>query len=288
MYHISFHTLHTEYKCQSSLSVPCSLIATSASPASNLSEASFQFQNLQQSVLDQLVQCPNALMQLKQCLASLVLPLGDGKVVSLVSPAFYEAAKTIPELFKMVAPYWNCLSTKLFSLLLEACCCQPAAIKLAEFEHARNSLVLCTHRASRGELKSVHISSLDQLHTLSLPVFTQLPVHEGASNQNTIRISVEVDKPMLHVSCYEKVTAALCGFFKLPDVALIFSGCSENPLSICWSVSADLLPYIKSQAKGWSGERMLAEEKIAQIAVGNDELYKCLNLKVLSTVDGVM
>jgi len=79
---------------------------------------------------------------------------------------------------------------------------------------------------------------------------------------------------MLRVSCYEKVTAALCGFFKLPDVALIFAGCSENPLSICWLVSADLLPYIKSQEKGWSGERMLTEEKIAQIAVGDDELYK--------------
>jgi len=75
--HLSF----TDYKRQPSLSVfHHTPAATSVPLISDLSEASFQFQRHQQTVVDQLVQCPNALSQLKQHLASLVLPLGDGKV----------------------------------------------------------------------------------------------------------------------------------------------------------------------------------------------------------------
>ena len=256
---------------------------TSVSLVSDLSEASLQFQNLQKAVRGQLVLCPNALTKLKQCLALLVLPLGDGKIAAVVSPAVYEAAKTIAKLFVTMAPYWNCLSTKLFSLLLEASGCQPAASRLAEFENARaiyTSLIFCTHRASRGQLKSVHTSSLDQLQSLHRPVFAHLTERKAASFQCTIRISVEINKPVLCVSGYEKVTTALCGFFGLPDVALVFAGCSGNPLSICWVISTDLLPYLKRHAGGLCGERLLAEQKITQIAIGDAELYKCLNLKV--------
>jgi len=259
--------------------------ATSVPLVSDLSEASLQFQNLQQTVVDQLVQCPNALTQLKQCLASLVLPLGDGKVAPLVNPASYAAAKTIPELFTMMAPHWNCLSTKLFSLLLKASGCQPAATNLAEFEDARTSygsLVLCRHRASRGELRSVHTSPLGQLQSLHRPVFAHLPDFTG---RNTICISAEVDKPVLGVSGCEEVTTALCGFFKLPDIALVFAGCSDSPLAICWLVSADLLPYIKSHAGRRSGARLWAEQRITPLAIGDAELYKCLNPKVMSIVN---
>ena len=79
-------------------------------------------------------------------IASLVLPVGDGSVASLVDPSSYEAANTIPAFFRLMAPHWNCLSTNLLSLLLEASGCKPAAAKLAEFEEARassGSLVLC-------------------------------------------------------------------------------------------------------------------------------------------------
>ena len=149
--------LHADYKRQPlAVRVPHSL-ATGNAPL--LSEVSFQFQNLQKGVVDLLVQCPNALTQLKQCLASLVLPVGDGKVASLVDPGSYEVANTIPEFFRLMAPYWNCLSTDLLSLLLEASGCKPVTAKLAEFEEVRascGSLIFCTHRASRGELKLVH------------------------------------------------------------------------------------------------------------------------------------
>ena len=270
--------LLTDYKRQPLTARVCPTLATGNVPL--LSDVSLQFQELQQDVVGLLVQCPNALTQLKQCLASLVLPLGDGKVASLVDPGSYETANTIPEFFRLMAPYWNCLSTSLLSLLLEASGCKPAADKLAEFEEARassGSLVLCTQRASTGELSSVHILPLEQLQSLHPAVFAE---SKAAAEQNTSRITAEVSKPLLHVSCLEEVTTAVCGFFRLPKAALVYAGCSENPLALCWLVSRDLLPYMRSHKGGISGQRLLAEQQITQIVFGDTEGYRCMNLKV--------
>ena len=253
-------------------------LATGNAPL--LSNVSVQFQNLERDVIDLLVQCANALTLLKQCLASLVLPLGDGKVASLVDPSSYEAANTIPEFFRLMAPHWNCLSTNLLSLLLEASGCKPAAAKLAEFEEARSSsgpLVLCTQTASTGELSSVHSLPLEQLQSLHPAVFTE---SMAATQRNTARITAEVDKPMLHLSCLEEVTTAICGFFRLPKAALVYAGCSENPLALCWLVSRDLLPYMGSYMGGLSGEHLLAEQHITQVAFGDAEFYKYPNQTV--------
>ena len=283
--HISCHTwfegfLHvvllTEYKRQPLAVRVFHRLATRNVPL--FSEVSLQFQNLHQDVVDLLVQCPNALTQLKQCLASLVLPLGDGKVVSLVDPGSYEAANTIPDFFRLMAPYWNCLSTHLLSLLLEASGCKPAAAKLTEFEEARassGSLVLRTQNT--GELRSVHSSPLEQLQSLHPAVFAE---NKPAAQRNTSRITAEVDKPLLHVSCLEEVTTAVCGYFSLPKAAVVYAGCSENPLALCWLMSRDLLPYMRSYMGGISGERLLAEQQITQIAFGDTEDCRCLNLKV--------
>ena len=215
------------------------------------SEVSLQFQNLERAVVDLLVQCPDALTQLKQSLASLVLPVGDGKVASLVDPSSYETANTIPEFFRLMAPHWNCLSTNLLSLLLEASGCKPAAAKLAEFEEARASsapLVLCIQTGSTVELSSVHSLPLEQLHS---SVFTK---SMAAAKGNTARITAEVDKPLLRVSSYEEVITTICSFFRLPKAALVYAGCSENPLTLCWLVSRELLPYMRSHKGGISGE----------------------------------
>ena len=250
-------------------------LATGNAPL--LSNVTLQFQNLKRAVVDLLVQCRNALTQLKQCLASLVLPLGGGKVASLVDPSSYEAANTIPEFFSLMASHWNCLSTNLLSLLLEASGCKPAAAKLAEFKTISGPLVLCTQRASTSELSSFHSLPLEQLQSLYPAVFTE---SMAATQQNTARITAEVDKPMLHLSCLEEVTTAICGFFKLPKAALVYAGCSANPLALCWLVSRDLLPYMGSYKGGLSGERLLAGQHITQVAFGDAEFYKCPNKTV--------
>ena len=89
----------------------------------------------------------NPLSVLKQVLASLVLPLGKGKIGPLVDPDIYKSANTVQELFKLMAPYWNPLSTDLLGLL-EKSRSKQVAQKVAEFEK---------DRASKGNLLlSIH------------------------------------------------------------------------------------------------------------------------------------
>ena len=159
---------------------------------SDLREMSELFQQLQQKVMDQLDQFPNALAKLKQVLASLVMPLG--KVAPLVDPLSYENAETVRELFRLMAPYWNPLSTNLLSLLLEASGCNQAASKVAQFVEARATkghLVLCIRQLPAlasgennldlAELKTVHNAPLSELQSLHPAVFAQLPEHKVTS-----------------------------------------------------------------------------------------------------------
>ena len=259
---------------------------------STLSEVCKLFQQLQRQVMDLLDQFPNALAKLKQVLASLVLPLGKGKVAPLVDPLAYENAQTVRELFRLMAPYWNPLSTDLLGLLLEASGCNQAASKVAEFVEARDSkghLVLCIRQLptlASGEndldvadLKTVHNAPLPDLQMLHPAVFARLPEHKVTSTQTTVRISVEVNKPLLCIADYEEITTALSGFFTVPKAALVYVGCSKAPLVLCWLASHELVAYIKSTGRGLSGHRLLVENKVTRVAVG-DRVYKCPTIKV--------
>ena len=262
---------------------------------SDLSETSELFQQLQREVMDLLDHFPNALAKLKQVLASLVLPM-EGKVVPLVQPLAYESTQTVRELFRLMAPYWNPLSTDLFGLLLEASGCNQAASKVAEYVQARASkgrLVLCIRQLptlASGEndldvadLQTVHNAPLSELQSLHPAVFARLPEHKVTSTRTTVRISVEVDKPLLCIADYENITTALSGFLQTPQAALVYAGCSKAPLVLCWLASHDLVAYIRSPPAGYllsmSTHQLLAENNVTRIAVG-DRTYKCPTMEV--------
>ena len=281
---------YADFKYPTSRSV--SLPSKDTAVYSDLSETSELFQQLQRTVMDLLDQFPNALAKLKQVLASLVLPLGEGKVVPLVDPLAYESAQTVRELFRLMAPYWNPLSTDLLGLLLEASGCNQAASRVAEFVETRSSkghLVLCIRQLptlASGEndldvadLETVHNGPLSELQSLHPAVFTGLPEHKVTSARTTVRISVEVNKPLLCIANCEEITTALSGLFEVPKAALVYAGCSKAPLVLCWLASNELVPYIKSTGRVLSGHRLLVESKVTGIAVG-DQMYKCPTIKV--------
>jgi len=263
---------------------------------SDLSETSDMFQQLQRTVMDLLDQFPNALAKLKQVLASLVLPLGEGRVAPLVDPLAYENARTVRELFRLMAPYWNPLSTDLLSLLLEASGCNQAASKVAEFVEARVSkghLVLCIRQLPTlasgendldvAELQTIHNAPLPELQSTHPTVFARLPEHEVTSARTTVRISVEVNKPLVCIADYEEITTALSGLFELPKAALVYAGCSKAPLVLSWLATHELVAYIRSnkfEDAGLNGHRLLIESKVTGVAVG-DEMYKCPTIKVM-------
>ena len=281
--------LLTDYKDP----LPVCVHRPSASTAVNydFTETSELFHQLQRNVMDVLDHFPNVLAKLKQVLASLVLPLGKRKVAPLVNPFSYESAVTIRELFRLMAPYWNPLSTDLLGLLLEASGCNQAASKVAEFVEARTSKahrVLCIRQLPTlassendlevADLEAVHNAPLAELQLLQPAVFARLPEHKVTSTRTTVRISVEVNKPLLCIADYEEVTTALSGLFLIPKAALVYAGCSETPLVLCWLVSHELVAYIFKQGES-SGERLLAESKVTGVAVG-DQIHKCPTVKV--------
>ena len=262
---------------------------------SDLCETFQMFQQLQRNVMDLLDQFPNALAKLKQVLASLVLPLGEGKVVPLVDPLAYENAQTVRELFRLMAPYWNPLSTDLLGLLLEASGCNQAASNVAQFAEARDSkahLVLCIRQLptlasgendlDMADLETVHNAPVLELQSFHPDVFARLPEHKVTSTRTTVRISVEVDKPLVCLADYEEITTALSGFFEVPKATLVYAGCSKAPLVLCWLASNELVAYVRSTyVGGLSGHRLLAESKVTGVAVG-DQIYKCPTIKVRS------
>ena len=243
--------------------------------------------------MDLLDQFPNALSKLKQVLGSLVLPLGEGKVAPLVDPLAYEDAQTVRELIRLMASYWNPLSTDLLGLLMEASGCKQAASKVAEFVEARANkghLVLCIRQLptlANGEndlnvadLETVHNAPLSELQSLHPAVFARLPEHKSISARTTVRISVEVNKPLVCIADYEEITTALSSFFLVPKAALVYAGCSRVPVVLCWLAQHDFVAYSRSTGVGGlSGHRLLAEHKVTRVAVG-DRTYKCPTIKV--------
>ena len=240
---------------------------------------------------------PNILEVVKEILRSLVLPLGGGKVASLVEAASYQHAQTHREVFRLMSPYWNCLSTDLLQLLTEASGCNLAATKLSEFIQARSSKghsVLCCSQASSKPQKddvdvsispghkSVHTGPVVALQSLLPAVFARMPEHKVVASRNTIRITAEVNKPFLSLSDYEAVTAAVSVIFKLPQQAIVYAGCSVNPIVLCWLVSTDIIPYIKPTNVGLGDHRLLAEQSISGIAVSDVISYKCPSIKVIN------
>ena len=283
-------SIYTDYKDPTSRSAP--LPGADTAVHSDLSETSEVFQQLQRGVMNLLDQFPNALAKLKQVLASLVLPLGEGKVAPLVDPLAYENTQTVRELFRLMAPYWNPLSTDLLGLLLEASGCNQAASKVAEFVEARASkshLVLCIRQLptlasgendlDMADLETVHNAPLSELQSLHPAVFARLPEYKLTSTRTTVRISVEVNKPLVYIADYEEIITAVSGLFTVPKAALVYAGCSKAPLVLCWLASHELVAYIRSAPNSLSGHRLLAESKVTAIAVG-DKTYKCPSVKV--------
>ena len=238
---------------------------------------------------------PIILEVVKEILRSLVLPLGGGKVASLVEAASYQHAQTHREVFQLMSPYWNCLSTDLLQLLTEGSGCSLAAIKLSEFIQARSSkghsVLCCSQGSSKSQRddevasispghRSVHTGPLVALQSPHSAVFACLPEHKTVASRNTIRITAEVNKPLLSLSDYEAVTAAVSIFFNLPEQAFVCAGCSVSPTALCWLVSADILPYIKAVNFGLGVYHPLVKQSVSGIAVGDVISYKCPSIKV--------
>ena len=233
------------------------------------------------------------LNKLKSVLSLLVLPLGDCKVVALVPPSAYTDAQTIQDFARLMASYWNCVSTDLLQLLVEESGCTLAMTKLKEFISTRKmraDVVLAaqpftTNFSPEGSGLSpghtlAHSSSLQELQSQQPAVFAKLPEHCASAFQNAVRVSVEIAKTALHIVDYDGISLAVSAFFELPCAALVYCGCSQSPLVVCWEISRELLAYIRPVIPGHSSYSLLAEQGITGLAVADEIKHRCPSIKV--------
>ena len=268
------------------------IIESHSSDFSNLSKL---FLQALRNIFGAFEQKSYPLKKLQSVLSSLVLPLGDCKVVALVEPSTYADAQTIQDFARHMAPYWNCLSTDLLHLLVEGSGCSLAITKLKEFistKKMRADVVLATQPfttnsnpdgsgLSPGHILA-HCKSLQELQSQQPAVFARLPEHCACAFQNTVRVSVEIAKTVLHIADYDCLTLAVSAFFDLPSAALVYCGCSQSPLVVCWEISRELLAYIRPVSPGQSGQTLLAEQGITGLAVADEIKYRCPSIKVIT------
>ena len=273
--------------------------ATSKSHSSDFSDLSELFLQTLRNVFGAFEQESNTLNMLKSVLSLLVLPLGDSKVVALVEPSAYADAQTIQDLARLLAPYWNCVSTDLLQLFVEESGNSLAVARVKEFISARKmraDLVLAAQPStttsnwdgsglSPGHTLA-HSSSLQELQSQQPAVFARLPEHCASTLQNAVRVSVEIAIAALHIAEYDCITLAVSAFFGLPCAALVYCGCSQNQLIVCWEISSELLAYIRSVDPGQSSYRLLAEQGITGLAVADEIKFRCPSIKV-KTLPGV-
>ena len=285
-----------DYKHQRSLLLsghqpqPTLTIESHSSDFSGLSEL---FLQTLRNIFGAFEQESNPLNKLKSVLSSLVLPLGGGKVVALVEPSAYTDAQTIQDLARLMAPYWNCVSTDLLQLLVEESGYSLAVTRVKDFISKRKMIDDLVLAAQPSTMTSdwdgsglspghtlAHSSSLQEHQSQQPAVFARLPEHCASTFQNAVRVSVEIAIAALHIADYDYIAQAVSAFFQLPCAALVYCGCSQNPLVVCWEISRELLAYIRSAHPGRSSYQLLAEQGIAGLAVADEIKYRCPSIKV--------
>ena len=215
----------------------------------------------------------------------------------------YNGAVTTRELFRLISPLLNCLSSHLLRFLCEESQCLPAVAEMKEFAAVHDQhalLVLCIQDPQDNELNDLQTASLSaplspghfRAHSLPLGtlqsehplVFRMLDYHKVPSSEplHTFRLSVEVNHSFLTLQNYDDITNALSVAFLLPNLALVYAGCSSSPLVLTWLVPTQLLPYLEKTPIGSTagGNRLLAEQGVVAVAIGNSIRIKCLGIKV--------
>ena len=267
--------------------------SSSSQPTLTLELFSGSFYTVLQDVIKCLNEFPNALEVLKKALSSLVLPLGDGKVVPIVEPSLFSDAQSVAEVFSSLSPLINPLSLNLLQTCVSATGYSLAVAKIAEFDCLRMSngtcrIVVCSDKwtvpttfdglndlsiSARSGAEVAHTVSLDQLQSIHPSVFAKLSA--AMLPKNYMRVSTRINRKMISLADYECLLTAISGFFQFPKSTLTYIGCTEQPLCLSWIVSKELEAYMKRNGGGVSGECMLCEQGVVNLMVGDWLNYHC-------------
>ena len=157
----------------------------------------------------------------------------------MVDPNIYKDTELIRQLFRLLSPLLSCLSPDLIRYLCEQSNCSLAISTVKKFIQVRDQhaeLILCIREDDESELNDLDTASssaplspghfkahsipLDKLQSLHPLVFRRLDIHKSTSGPQMVRLSVEVNRPMLTLQDYDNITnavsAVLMRFLSLP------------------------------------------------------------------------
>ena len=246
-----------------------------------------------------------ALERMKTALENLVLPLSLKGLVRIVQSQRYEEARSVRELFKLLAPYWSCIDCNLLRVIVKASGCQPAIEKLEAFLQHRSAISqslmlynpnsrISTEREisqddtpNQTEVSRViqtqpiqsHVKHLDTPSTEQLqcsPIGSQPCRREITMNEDvSVEVKAKVDVNMLTLRDYDDKTSLLCGVLKLPRIALSYLRTTTGCLLLVWQMSANLVSYVQSIQLTDSDLQLLVKQGITYIMVA-DSYHICI------------
>ena len=237
-----------------------------------------------------------ALGRMKVALENLVLPLSLKKLVHIVRSQEYKEATSVQELFKLLAPYWNCIDCNLLRVIVRASGCQPAIERLDKFLHRRSaispSLVLYSPtraESSKGDIskgdtlsdeneadrvivnqpiQSPAKSSMEESQCTSIP---NQPTEEKSDlkKESSVKVEAKVDTDFLTLKDYDEKTSLLCGVLRLPRFALSYLRLATGCVLLTWQMSVDLVQYVQSIQPTDSDLLLLAKHGFSFINIAN-------------------
>ena len=267
---------------------------------SDLRKLSDAFITLFQAVKKELERLPDGLAIVKRTLATLVLPLKFGGVVQLIPSTLFSGAKCVDEILINLSPLMNPLSFNLLGSLSILSHCTSASESVSQFcrlRDAKGYLVLCSDQwvpptaadglndldslATSGA-ESAHAASFDHLRSFHPQLFAKPQECENLTSViDFVRVSVQLNRKVVSLSDFDEIVTAISGFFLLPKCALVYVGCSNRPLTLCWCVTREMSNYMKQvPVHNMSSELLLSEQGIAHVMIGDWLDYKCLTSKV--------
>ena len=274
---------------------------TGADVQSDLRELSDVFIALFEAVKKEIEHLPNGIAVMKQTLGSLMLPQKIGGMVHIVPPSLYAETRSVDEIFKRLSSFVNPLSFHLLRSLAQLSGCTPAAEKIAEFCHltqTKSHLVLCSGQwappTATNDLnnlntvgtKSPHVASYDHLQSFHPHLFAKQQDHTSPGfTMDFARISAQLNTKVVTLSDYDATVSAISGFFLLPKSALIYVGCSNQPLTLCWCVLKELSIYLMQTLVHVSSELLLSEQGITRVMIDDWLDYRCLTSKVCHEIN---
>ena len=249
-----------------------------------------------------------SLERMKTALENLVLPLSLKRLVHIVQSQRYEEARSVRELFKLLAPYWSCIDCNLLRVIVKASGCHPAIEKLEAFLQHRSaispSLMLCNPTKANSRISTEReISQDDTPNTAEVsrviqtqpiqscdkhldtpstgelqcsPIGSQPCRREITMNEDvSVKVKAKVDVNMLTLKDYDDKTSLLCGVLKLPRFALSYLRTATGCLLLVWQMSANLVSYVQSIQLTDNDLQLLAKQRFSYIMVA-DSYHICI------------